>query len=112
MWTRNPLLETWLDFARISFTFAARDTNLDPRGRHLRVFLFPHTVDLGRPYIRVSGKFPVLVHGGPVANGGISGQPLSPRLQSSPSASGSAQQFPKRGNRGATQRFDGDIVDS
>src|SRR5512135_1251549 len=56
-----------------SLARTSSDANLDAPRRDLRVLLAAHEVDLGRADIGVPGKFPHLVHGGPVPDNVVDG---------------------------------------
>src|SRR5271157_957636 len=70
---RRAGLDSGWTMPRASLVLAPRDADLDPPRRHFRILLFPHEVDLGSPDIGVPGKFPHLVHCGPVADGIVDG---------------------------------------
>ena len=69
-----------------SFAPRPREADLDPPRRDLRVLLFSHKVDLGRPDISMSGELPHLVHGRPVPDG-IVDRRLPERMDADPSPS-------------------------
>src|SRR5262249_38142415 len=63
------LLGPWTGLSAASLAFAARESDLNPPGGHVGIFLLAHEVDLGRPVIGVAGKLPHLVHRSPVVDG-------------------------------------------